>query len=75
MDSGEEITVAVTKHVTCISMVTSAASICMHHGDQHNSYSHCACKFYDGVYACIHELTSKEVMHTSSKCCVFLVHV
>ena len=31
MGSGEEITVAATKHVTCTYMVTSAASICMHH--------------------------------------------
>ena len=31
LGSWEGITVAVTKHVTCTYMVTSAASICMHH--------------------------------------------
>ena len=31
MGSSEEITFAVTKHVICAYMVTSVASICMHH--------------------------------------------
>ena len=56
MGSGEEITAAATRHVTCTYMVTSAASICMHH-EAFVINIHCACKVHYDVDACIHELT------------------
>ena len=67
MGSGEVITDAATKHDTCTYMVTSAASICMHHeAFVINTFFnlHYTFKMYNTVYACIHELacmTSKVI--------------